>query len=247
MTGQVDLADMLDRESLEIGERIEAAIDRGHDDIVEVEQQATAAAPGERAQEFGFGHLLALEAQIGRWILDEDASAERGLRFVDVPHRQGQRRLRVGKRQQVVQEDPVMRGPGQMFGDDEGLVSIGDGLQAREMARRHAAGGADRQSHAVQGNRIERTDALEEEMRRTARPHVVLGMHLEPADIGPGVEDVPLVLGLQPGAGTRGAIRRHDERPYIGARVPLRFMPSFRVTSMVAHEPLATYFHALES
>ncbi len=72
-------------------------------------------------------------------------------------------------------------------------------------------------------------------------------MHLEPADIGLGVEDVPLVLGLQPGAGTRGAIRRHDARPYIGDRVPLRFMPSFSVTSMVAHEPLATYFQALAS
>ena len=76
-------------------------------------------------------------------------------------------------------------------------------FRRREMARRHAAGGADRQSYAMQGDRIERTDALEEEMRRTARPHVVLGMHLEPADIGPGVEDVPLVLGLQPGACTR--------------------------------------------
>ena len=84
-------------------------------------------------------------------------------------------------------------------------------------------------------------------MRRTAGPHVVLGMHLEPADIGPGFEDMPLVLGLQPGAGTREAIRRHERLRYIGARVPLRFMPSFKVTSMVAQVPLATYFHALAS
>lgn len=84
-------------------------------------------------------------------------------------------------------------------------------------------------------------------MRRSAGSHVVLGMDLEPADIGPGFENVPLVFGLQPGTGTKQAIRRHDEAPYMGVRAPLRFMPSLRVTSMVAQEPLATYFQALTS
>ena len=115
------------------------------------------------------------------------------------------------------------------------------------MAGGHALGRSDRQTHAMDRQWIERAYALQEVMRRTAGPHVVLGMHLEPADIGSGFEDMPLVFGLQPGTGTKEAVRRHDEAPYMGVRVPLRFMPSLRVTSMAPQEPLATYFQALAS
>jgi len=140
-----------------------------------------------------------------------------------------------------------MRRPGKMLGHDKGLVPVHHRLQAGEMARWHAAGRSDRQADAMHRQRIERADAFQEVMRRTAGSHVVLGMDLEPADIGSGVEDVPLVFGLQPGTGTKQAVRRHDEAPYIGCSVPLRFMPSLRVTSIVAQVPLATYFQALAS
>ena len=38
-------------------------------------------------------------------------------------------------------------------------------------------------------------------MRRTAGAHVVLGVHLEEADIGMAVEDGAVVLGLEAEAG----------------------------------------------
>ena len=196
MTCQVDLADMLDRKGVEIGQRIETAIGGGHGDIVQVEQQAAAATPCERAQEIGFRHLLDREAQIGRRILDEDGPPQHGLHFLDMADHERQRRFGIGKRQQVVEENSVVRGPGQMLGDDEGLVTVGHFLQACEVARCHPTGRADRQAHAMQGKRIERAYALQEVMRRTAGSHVVLGMHLEPADIGSGLEDMPMMLGF---------------------------------------------------
>lgn len=107
----------------------------------------------------------------------------------------------------------------------------------------------------MDGYGITRPDLFEKEMRRTASTvagsHVILGMHLEPADIRSAIENVTVVLGLQPGSRAeplQPTIRRHGtSSPYMGANVPLRFMPSFSVTSMAMQDPLATYFHAFAS
>src|SRR5690606_29410266 len=100
---------------------------------------------------------------------------------------------------------------------------------------------------------------LKKIMRWTARAHVVLGMHLEPADIRPALDHIAIVLRLEPGAGAarnprldtpgpRAVHRRHRApQPLIGASEPLRFMPFLSVTSIDMQVPLATYFQAPRS
>ena len=60
---------------------------------------------------------------------------------------------------------------------------------------------ADGEPHPVQRERIAHPHRLEGAMRRPALAHIVLGMHLEPADVGLALEDVAVMLGLEPNAG----------------------------------------------
>ena len=96
MTGKMDLTDMVDRKRGEIGPRIEAVIGGGDDNVVDVEQQTAAAASCECPQEIRLRHFIPVEAEIGRRILDEDASPERRLGLVDVARHQRQCGLGVG-------------------------------------------------------------------------------------------------------------------------------------------------------
>jgi hypothetical protein len=48
VAGEMDLADQVERKAINIGVGVEPVIDRRHHDIVDVEQQAAAGAPGDR-------------------------------------------------------------------------------------------------------------------------------------------------------------------------------------------------------
>src|SRR5690606_35260657 len=98
--------------------------------------------------------------------------------------------------------------PGQMLGEGARLIALHEPSQALQVHSRKRAGCSDRQTDAVKRERVPLAYPLEEMMRRTACAHVVLGMNLEPADGGQAVENVPVMLRLQPHAGTRRNGRR---------------------------------------
>jgi hypothetical protein len=102
VAAKVNLADMLDGEGVDVGARIEMMIDGADVDIVAVEQQATARAPRQLAQEVHLRHLVGRESDVSRRVLDENASPERFLQLIDVARNMRQRRLVVRQRQQVV-------------------------------------------------------------------------------------------------------------------------------------------------
>jgi hypothetical protein len=88
-----------------------------------------------------------------------------------------------------------------MLGEERGLVARDERLQAPEMLAVERPGAPDRQPDAMQRDGIAFADCAEIVVRRPALAHVVLGMNLEPADVGGGVEDCTVMLGLEPGAG----------------------------------------------
>jgi hypothetical protein len=62
---------------------------------------------------------------------------------------------------------------------------------------------SDRQADAMKGQLIALADGFEIAVRRSACTHVVFGVHLEETDVGLGIDDLPVMLGLQANAGTR--------------------------------------------
>ena len=91
-----------------------------------------------------------------------------------------------------------MTRPGEVLGEELGLVAGHESLQARQMLLIEPARAADGEPHPMQRERIAHSHRLEGAMRRPAVAHIVLGMHLEPADVGLALEDVAVMLGLEP-------------------------------------------------
>src|SRR3989449_11744204 len=84
VTREVDLADALRRQGVQIAPRIEAVVAGTHEDVVDVAQDAASGAPGERRDEFPFGARRMAGAQGLRGVLDKDAAPEKILRSLDV-------------------------------------------------------------------------------------------------------------------------------------------------------------------
>ena len=69
------------------------------------------------------GIVLSAKREIGRRIFQQHLAPERGLHLVDMLGDPRQRLLGIGQRQQVVEVDVVMRGPGEMLGKARRLHS----------------------------------------------------------------------------------------------------------------------------
>jgi hypothetical protein len=136
------------------------------------------------ARNAGFVHRARLEGEVGGRVLEQDAAAEHLLDLLDMLGDPGKRRLGVGQRQQVVEEDPLVGRPGQMLGDKAGLVALTKAFEPCEMRLVERGVTADREPHTVQRERVVRADGREVTVRRAALAHVVLGVHLEPATAG---------------------------------------------------------------
>ena len=76
------------------------------------------------ADEIRFAHRRFVEQDIGRGIFEQQRPADGLLDLVDVVAHRRERRLRVGQRQQVVEIDGLVRRPGEMLGDQRGLVAL---------------------------------------------------------------------------------------------------------------------------
>src|SRR5262249_2477635 len=113
----------------------------------------------------------------------------------------GKRLVGVGERQEVVEKGILVGRPGEMLGEEAGLVAFDEVLQPRQVIAVKRLLRADRQPDAVQRQRIAIADRSEIAVRRAAGAHVVLGMDLEEADIGGRLEYRPVVLWLEPDAG----------------------------------------------
>src|SRR5216684_1533618 len=126
-----------------------------------------------------------------------------------------------------------------MLRKQTGQVTFDELLEAPKMVRIERAIGADRQSDAVERQRIAFPDGRQIAVRRASRAHVIFRMNLEEADIGPGLDDRAVVLGLEADASAgRNAVlyergwKRHGNlrgdvgRPQCGLPVQSAIKPS---------------------
>ncbi len=189
MAGEVDLADRLDGQCLEIGDRVEPEIPRADMDVVDVAQDAAAGSAGDFGDELRLGDRRMPIAEIGRRVLDQQPPAERRLRLLDVPAEEVEARLGVRERQQVVEVGSADRAPRQVLGDEHRLDPFDQRLEAAEMTAVERLGAPQGQSDAMKAHRIV-APQLEEPVQRRCLGHVVLGMHLEEGEFGPGGRDL---------------------------------------------------------
>jgi hypothetical protein len=69
-----------------------------------------------------------------------------------------------------------------MFREQRRLVDVDETLETREVLTIERCGAADRETDSMDRERVVRTDAPKQMVRRTAVPHIVFGMDLEKID-----------------------------------------------------------------
>ena len=200
---KVDFADPFQREGVEIGPRIVVQVDCRDMHIVDVEQQAAARARSDLAQELGLRHRAAGKLQVVGRVFQQDAAAEAGLHFVDMPAHPPQRRLVIGHGQQVVEISGSVAGPGEVFGNARGFQPGDEARKALQMSGVERPFGADRKADAMAGNREPLRDAPQPGKLRAAVHHVVFRMDFEPGNRAGRREDVFEMPGLVADAGSR--------------------------------------------
>src|SRR5258708_37967188 len=90
-----------------------------------------------------------------------------------------------------------------MFRKQPRSVTFHETLEALKMIPVERPIGADRQSDAVERQRISVPNGRQIAMRRTSRSHVVFRMNLEEADVRPCLDNRAVVLCLEADAGAR--------------------------------------------
>ena len=129
----MDLRDGVAGNRVQVRPRIETVVHRVDVDVVDVEEELAAAAPGDCGHEVPFGHRVGLEAQIRRDVLDEKRPPEGGLHRVDAIAHQREGLVGEGQRQQVVEVTAIDATPAQVLGYGRGLDAGDEPLQAREV------------------------------------------------------------------------------------------------------------------
>src|SRR5438128_10966630 len=94
-----------------------------------------------------------------------------------------------------------------MFGDQAGFDPVNDISQTSKMGGVEPFGTAQRQTDAVQRDRVVAADRVQV-LGYGAAAHVVFGMHLEPRDIGTRLGDRLMVPKAQPDPSPRRASAR---------------------------------------
>src|SRR6202043_36777 len=108
-------------------------IARGDKNVVDVAEQAATAAPHQRRKKIRLGDGRMLEAQIARWVLNENAPAKRLLQARDVRRDHVEALFGIGQGQEIVEIGPAGDAPGKMLGDDEWLGAVDQGFDPGEM------------------------------------------------------------------------------------------------------------------
>jgi hypothetical protein len=101
------------------------------------------------------------EAQVRRRIFEQQRSAQRRLRDVDVAAHDGERLLRQRERQQIAEMNAVHCAPRQVLRHKPGLDACDQIGDASKMPRVETIGAAERHPDPVQADRVARADRVQ--------------------------------------------------------------------------------------
>ena len=204
MAAQMDFPNGVKRIGVDVALGGIVEIGRGHEHVVHIQQQAASGATHDLGQEIGFRPGAFRKGQIRRRVFQQHPAAQHGLHLVDVIRHAGQRFGRIGQRQQVVQEMAVMGRPRQMFRKTRRVQPVAEVFQSGQVVGVQPAFTANGQAHAVDGNREPLGQDTQLCQGSPAIAHVVLGMHLKPANRGGIVQNVAEMLRLVADTGQGG-------------------------------------------
>lgn len=197
MAGEVDLSDRLRRQGVQVGHGVPAVVARADVDVVDIAEDAAPRALRHLGDEFPFGNGRVRVAKVARRVLDQDSALQPILCLIHMAADEVERLVGHGQRQQVGQVGAARHAPGEVLRDEPGLDAANDLPDAFEVGKVQAFGAAEGQPDAMQRNRIVAPDRLERPDGGAAA-HVVLGMRLQPRDIGSCFKHGLMVLEAQP-------------------------------------------------
>src|SRR5216683_1328910 len=192
VAGEMDLADCRDRERGQILRRVPAVVRRAHEDVVDVAEDAAAGARHHGGEKLPFRNRRMAVAQIARRVLDEDAALQMILESAVIVADDVKRLLGERKRQQVAEIGTLTRAPGKMVRDESRRNALGHLANPLEVSGINAIGAAQREADAMEGDGIVPANPLELSERHPPA-HVILGVNLEPGDVGAALHDLPMV------------------------------------------------------
>ena len=132
---------------------------RSDEHVVDIEHQPAARLPGHLGNELPLGHFRVAELHVGRNVFECDRPFEGFLNVLDAGDDMGQRLAGIGKRQQVVQVDPVYAGPAQVVGYEGRFGPVGERLEISQIIGVERGCRCDRQRNSVQDDGIFCPDA----------------------------------------------------------------------------------------
>src|SRR5581483_9232775 len=199
---EVDLLHGMRRDRVQIAQRIETVVDAADVDVVDVEQDAAAAAPGNQVEKLPFRDGRFGELEIARYVLDQDAATEVILSLIDVAAHHLERLFGVRQRQQIVEMEAVDRTPAQMIRHQHRLDLIDQLLELLQVVLRNTVRRAERETDSMQAQGIDLARLLEDVQRLTAARKVVLTVHLQPTHWGALIEQPSIVRRPHSDAGS---------------------------------------------
>jgi hypothetical protein len=119
----------------------------------------------------------------------------------------GDRLVRVGQGEKIVEERAFVGRPGEMLGNQNRLKALGDRREPLQMRPVERSGRADRQANPVERQRVALANGVDAAMRRAAGAHVILRVDFEKPKLRTGVDNRLEMLGLEPDAHARRAKR----------------------------------------
>src|SRR5574340_785578 len=228
---EMDLADGGRGQRREIGTRVPGVVAGAHIDVVDVEQDTAPGAPGDCGEELPLRKGGVLVAQIGRGVFDQDAAPQMRLRSIHVATDDVERFFGQRQRQKITEVGATHEPPREVLRYEPRLEALYHAPDAVQMCRVEILRTAERESDAVQRERIIAADGVEIRECRAAA-HVVLRVYLEPRYIGPGIDDGMMMLKAQPDPG-----RRRDRVAIGTRRCASRGQASLRLQLAVVFPP----------
>src|SRR5947207_13422527 len=122
--------------------------------IVDVEKKAATSPFHDLGDEVDLRPRALGKSEIGRRILEQHLSAKPILNLIDMRSHARKRFARIGDRREIIEKYRFVRRPGQVLREEPGLVALDETLQPLQVIAIKRTIGADRQSHAVERERI---------------------------------------------------------------------------------------------
>ena len=195
--GEMNLRHPVERKSVKIIERTGSVVFRLHEDIVDVEQQPTASSIRKLLDEFDFRNRTFGKLHVSRRIFQQHLSPECDLHLVDVLNGIGKRLFAIGKRQEVIVIDAIVRRPGEMLRKAFRAMAANQLFQASKMIAVERPHGPDRKPDAMDRERITFVQSCQLCVRRATLAHVILSMNFEKTERLLSFNDLVEVLCLE--------------------------------------------------